>query len=102
MPARRAFLPALLPTILHCRDLARHIREESIHPHPRSRSKVDFAPPRVRVNCCGRFPLALSLEGMRALRRFALNLLESALAKNARVTPLGSALTNQDYSLDKS
>jgi hypothetical protein len=96
MPARLAFLPVLLPVTLHRSDLARNTPEESVHPYPPSLSKVDFAPPRVRVRvgCSGHFPFTLSLEGKRALCGFALNLLESALAKNAPVTPLGSALTN--------
>jgi hypothetical protein len=89
MPARHAFLRALL----HRSDFARNTPEESVHPHPPSLSKVDSAPLRVRVSCSGRFPFTLSLEGKRALCGFALNLLESALAKNAPVTPLGSALT---------
>src|SRR5271163_1094132 len=93
MPACHAFLPVLLPANLHRSDLARHTREESIHSYPPSPSE-DFAPPQVRVSCRARFPFTLSLEGKRALCNFALNLLESALAKNAPVTPLGSALTN--------
>jgi len=95
MPARLAFLSVLLPVTLHRSDLARNTPEESVHPYPPSLSKVDFAPPRVRVRvgCSGHFPFTLSLEGKRALCSFALNLLESALAKNAPVTPLGSALT---------
>ena|ERR1700751_1554455 len=74
MPARHAFLPALLPVFLHRGDLAHHTREESV-PHPPSLSKVDFAPPRVRVRvtCSGRFPFTLSLEGKRALCGFVLD-----------------------------
>ena len=95
MPARHAFLPVSLPVRLHRSDLTRHTREESVHHHPPSLRKVDIAPlhVRVRANCGGPIPFTLKLEGKRALRGFALNLLESALEKNAPVTPLGSALT---------
>jgi hypothetical protein len=96
MPARHPLLPVPLSVSPHCSDLARHACEESVHAHPPSLSKAAFAPPwvRVQVNCSGRFPFTLSLEGKRALCNFALSLLESALAKNAPVTLLGSALTN--------
>jgi hypothetical protein len=96
MPTRHPLLPVLLSVIPHCSDLTRHTCEESVHLGPPSLSKADFGRPRVRVlvNCSGRFPFTLSLEGKRALCNFALKLLESALAKNAPVTLLGSALTN--------
>ena len=73
-----------LPLILHRSDLARHTREESVCTHPLTPNKLASAPPRVRarVHCSGRFPFTPSLEWKRALCGSALNLLESALAKN--------------------